>query len=50
MVGLQFQGFPVPVGDETVIAVVDEEGQLGTGRGLHHSTKVIHQYVVPIRV
>ena len=27
--------FPVPVGDEAVIAVVDEEGQLGTGRGLH---------------
>ena len=37
MVGLQFQGFPVPVGDETVIAVVDEEGQLGTGRGLQFS-------------
>ena len=34
MVGLQFQGFPVPVGDEAVIAVVGEEGQLGTGRGL----------------
>ena len=28
MVGLQFQGFPVPVGDEAVIAVA-EEGQLG---------------------
>ena len=35
MVGLQRQGFPVPVGDEAVIAVVGEEGQLGTGRGLH---------------
>ncbi len=35
MVGLQFQGLPVPVGDEAVIAVVGEEGQLGTGRGLH---------------
>ena len=35
MVGLQFQGFPVPVGDEAVIAVAGEEGQLGTGRGLH---------------
>ena len=35
MVGLQFQGFPVPVGDEAVIAVGGEEGQLGTGRGLH---------------
>ena len=35
MVGLQFQGFPVPVGDEAVIAVGGEEGQLGTGRRLH---------------
>ena len=35
MVGLQCQGFPVPVGDEAVIAVAGEEGQLGTGRGLH---------------
>ena len=35
MVGLQVQGLPVPVGDEAVIAVVGEEGQLGTGRGLH---------------
>ena len=30
-----FQGFPVPVGDEAVIAAGGEEGQLGTGRGLH---------------
>ena len=35
MVGLQLQGCPVPVGDEAVIAVAGEEGQLGTGRGLH---------------
>ena len=35
MVGLQFQGFPLPVGDAAVIAVAGEEGQLGTGRGLH---------------
>ena len=35
VVGLQFQGLPVPVGDEAVIAVTGEEGQLGTGRGLH---------------
>ena len=35
MVGLQFQGVPVSVGDEAVIAVAGEEGQLGTGRGLH---------------
>ena len=35
MVSLQFQGLSVPVGDEAVIAVGGEEGQLGTGRGLH---------------
>ncbi len=35
MVGRQCQGFPVPVGDAAVIAVAGEEGQLGTGRGLH---------------
>ena len=35
MISLQFQGFPVPVGDEAVIAVGGEEGQLRTGRGLH---------------
>ena len=35
MAGLQFQGIPGPVGDEAVIAVAGEEGQLGTGRGLH---------------
>ena len=33
--GLQLQGIPGPVGDEAVIAVAGEEGQLGTGRGLH---------------
>ena len=35
MISLQFQGLSVPVGDESVIAVGGEEGQLGTGRGLH---------------
>ena len=35
MVGLQFQGLSVPVGDEGVIAVAGEEGQLGTGGGFH---------------
>ena len=35
VIGLQLQGFPVPVGDEAVIAVGGEEGQLGTGRRLH---------------
>ena len=38
MVGLQFQGFPVPVSDEAVIAVGREEGQLGTGRGFTRRT------------
>ena len=32
MAGLQFEGIPIPVGDEAVIVVVGEEGQLGTGR------------------
>ena len=32
MVSLQFEQLPVPVGDEAVIAVFGEEGQLGTGR------------------
>ena len=31
MISLQFQGLSVPVGDEAVIAVGGEEGQLGTG-------------------
>ena len=35
MISLQFQGLSVPVGDESVIAVGGEEGQLGTGRRLH---------------
>ena len=35
MIGLQFQHLPIAVGDEAVIAVGGEEGQLGTGRGLH---------------
>ena len=40
-VGLQFQGLPVPVGDEAVIAVGSEEGQLGTGRGLHSQSRIV---------
>ena len=35
MVSIQFEQLPVPVGDEAVIAVFGEEGQLGTGRRLH---------------
>ena len=40
MVGIQCQGFPLPVGDEAVI-VGGEEGQLGTGRGLTRRTEPI---------
>ena len=32
---LQFEQLPVPVGDEAMVAVFGEEGQLGTGRRLH---------------
>ena len=35
IVGLKVQGISVPVGDESVIAVVGEERQLGAGRGFH---------------
>ena len=35
VVSLQFEHLPVPVGDEAVIAVGGEEGQLRTGRRLH---------------
>ena len=35
MVSLRFEQLPVPVGDEAMIAVFGEEGQLGTGRRLH---------------
>ena len=31
MIGLQFQRLPIAVGDEGVIAVSGEEGELGTG-------------------
>ena len=37
MVGLQFQGFPVPVGDEAVIAVAGEEGVRPLRGGLRRS-------------
>ena len=33
VVGLQFQGVPLPVGDEGVIAVVGEKSQLGARGG-----------------
>ena len=35
MIGLQLQRLPIAVGDEGVIAVSGEEGELGTGRRLH---------------
>ena len=38
VVSLQFEQLPVPVGDEAVIAVGGEEGQLGTGRGFTRRT------------
>ena len=38
MVGFQFQGVPVPVGDEGMIAVVGEEGQLRARRWLDRRT------------
>ena len=37
MVGLQFQGCPVPVGDEAVIAVAGEEGVRPLRGGLRRS-------------
>ena len=35
MVGLRFQGVALSIGDEGVIAVGGEQGELGAGRGLH---------------
>ena len=35
MVRLEFQGVAIPVGDESVIAVGGQQGQLRAGRGLH---------------
>ena len=43
MVDLEVQGFAVPISDEGVIAVVGEEGQLGTGRGLHTADDEAHR-------
>ena len=37
MVGLEIQGVVLTVGDEGVVAVGGEEGQLGTGRGLRRT-------------
>ena len=35
MIGLQLQGIALSVGDESVIAVVGEQRQLGAGGGFH---------------
>ena len=35
VIGLPFQRLPIAVGDEGVIGVSGEEGELGTGRRLH---------------
>ena len=43
MVGLQFQGVAVPVGDEGVIAAGGEQGQLRAGRGLHPPDDEAHR-------
>ena len=50
MVGLQFQGLSIPIGDESVIAVVGEEGKLGTGRGLHPAYDEPHRRGVGLTV
>ena len=46
MVGLQFQGLTVAVGDEAVIAVAGEERQLGTGRGPDPADDETHRFGV----
>ena len=50
MVGLQFQGIPVAVCDQGVIAVVGEERQLGAGRGLHSADDETHRCGVGLGV
>ena len=42
VVGLQFQDIPLPVGDEGVIAVAGEQGQLGA-RGFHPADDEPHR-------
>ena len=44
VVGLQFQGVAVPVGDGGVIAVAGEQRQLGAGRGLDPADDEPHRY------
>ena len=43
VVGLQFQGIPVAVGDEGVIAVAGKEGQLRAGGGPHPADDEAHR-------
>ena len=46
MVGLQFQGIAVPVGDATVVAVFGKQRQLGAGRGLDPAYDEPHRHGV----
>ena len=46
MVGLQFQGVALAVGDEGVIAVVGKQRQLGAGRGLDPADDEPHRHGV----
>ena len=48
MVGLQIQGVPVSVGDESVIAVTGKQRQLGAGRGLYPADDETHRHGVGI--
>ena len=47
MIGLQLQRLPIAVGDEAVIAVSGEEGELGTVRRLHPPDDEPHRRVKP---
>ena len=44
MVGFEGQGDTLPVGDESVIAVVGKRGQLGAGRGFHSPDDEPHRH------
>ena len=46
MVGLEIQRVAVMVGDEGVVAVVGDEGQLGAGRGFHPAYDELCRYSV----
>ena len=48
VVGLQFQDIPQTVGDEGVIAVVVEEGQLGSRSGPHPAEDEPHRHSIKL--